>query len=668
MQTTQSNPFALVRASDYTDDQVNRLWVEIGEDQVAAILEPRSVVSKYILGGKGTGKTHLLRHASYPVIRLRMPRVSGVDVIKSVGYLAVFLRATILDAPRFEESQGQAREWQQVFATYLELKLIETALESLVEVRRTSPEKSFSDRDLVRTLLRDVADPSTADLDSLESLLAWVIESRKRIDLAVNNFAFTGSLAVFIPFGMGTLAPQVGPAVKAWCPELRPFQFLFFIDEFENFTVLQQQVLNTLIRFAEGRVSYRVCGRLYSRSTLSTIGGGEENREGSEFKTVKLDGILQSNPLYANFANRFIMKRLAESRKVGAIESAANLAIDPSRCFSEPSSDQFYLLAMGLESPERSLASVIAFGETLYADLLSDDAEQAGYVMAHLTQGIPPLFQRLNILLFVKRFGSRERARGVAEEISAASRAYLQRSYSPRSTYKRDLNHWKADLLAQIYREWGAMSSPYAGFGTLTRISSGNPRNLLVILGKAYEIATFRGIDFMGSAPLPVSIQTEACIEAANFMWDSDSNFGAPSDDAKTAVSNLATLLRTARYAINIPEVSPLAVSFSFENLDDVAKKVVSSALNYSFVFEVQNRPNRNDQRVDRKIHLNPLLSPRWGLPVMVRGDLGISVDVANSIFNPALKREFDEHLRSLAAKWSNPFRRVDGPRQPRLI
>lgn len=67
----QTNPFALVRASDYTDEQINALWVEIGPTVINAIIEPRSRTSKFILGGKGTGKTHLLRHYAYPVSRLR---------------------------------------------------------------------------------------------------------------------------------------------------------------------------------------------------------------------------------------------------------------------------------------------------------------------------------------------------------------------------------------------------------------------------------------------------------------------------------------------------------------------------------------------------------------------------------------------------------------------
>ena len=182
----------------------------------------------------------------------------------------------------------------------------------------------------------------------------------------------------------------------------------------------------------------------------------------------------------------------------------------------------------------------------------------------------------------------------------------------------------------------------------------------MIILGRSYEIAAFKEIDFIGGSKLSVAIQTEAAIEAARFMFERDTNYGSQSERAREAISRLVSILRTARYSLNIPEVSPLAVSFSEEDLTPESKQTLDSALNYSFVFEIYDgRPDRNSQQLHRKIQLNPLLSPRWGLPIARRGDLKLGRDLLNAVFGAQSQNEFDHLLKGLHSKWNNPFRNI---------
>jgi hypothetical protein len=136
---TRNNPFALVRAADYTDAQINSLWVELGTTAISAIIEPTSGISKYILGGRGSGKTHLLRYHSYPVSRLRYQADTGMAVVARQKFLAVFLRATALDAARFEAVSDTPSKWQQLFGVYLELRIVEGLLDALCDIKGTTP-------------------------------------------------------------------------------------------------------------------------------------------------------------------------------------------------------------------------------------------------------------------------------------------------------------------------------------------------------------------------------------------------------------------------------------------------------------------------------------------------------------------------------------------------
>src|SRR5690606_18867279 len=114
-------------------------WVELGAPMISRIIEPNLRMSKYILGGKGTGKTHLLRYHSYQVARLRYPNESGLETVVRQKYLGIFIRAANVDPGRFEPVPADMAKWQRLFGVYLELWLAERLLEALTDIQATSP-------------------------------------------------------------------------------------------------------------------------------------------------------------------------------------------------------------------------------------------------------------------------------------------------------------------------------------------------------------------------------------------------------------------------------------------------------------------------------------------------------------------------------------------------
>lgn len=653
----QVNPFALVRASDYTDAQINSLWVELGSSAISQVIEPRSGISKYILGGKGSGKTHLLRYHSYQVTRLRVPREAGLSVVKRLKFFAVFLRATALDAARFEATSEVSVKWQQLFAVYLELRLVEGVLDALCDIKATSPKDTFDDVGFINIIHQSVIAGAISQYKSIEDFRSWLIEERRRIDEAVNNAAFTGSLDLRVPFSIGDLCLPVKKAICKWNKTFEEISLIYLLDEIENFSENQQQVVNSLIRYGGSLATFRVTGRLYARKTLATIGGGEENREGAEFKTTNLDSILKSFPKYSDFARKFVQKRLGiESSSVNA-----GSPFDPKSHFEEISTENYYIDTFkdfGINEADLNFARV--FSEVLNVALKSKKkvgTDQAKIITEILTDEFPLILKKLNIIRFCKTFKQNSDLNKIANRIKEECSVFVLEKLKT-GTYANAYGHYKADLFAQICRESKKMDHvPYAGFDTFVNMSSGNPRNLLIVLGRAYEIAAFRELDFINGGPLSIELQTEAAMEAARFMFDRDTNYGGQPDRARAAVERLATVLRTARYSLNIPEVSPIAVSFSDDELSPAAREVLDGTLNYSFVFEVYDgRPDRNSHKLMRKIHLNPLLSPKWELPIGRRGDLSLNIDLVNAIFDPGRQSEFDVLLNGLNSKWNNPF------------
>lgn len=648
MQPGQVNPFALVRASEYTDDQINELWVELGAQLVEKVIEPTSANSKYILGGKGTGKTHLLRYHSYQVARRRLSDEPGLEVLRKLGYLAVFLRTTSLDAARFEAIDGVRVNWQMLFGVYLELRLAQGVLDALCDLKSTSEGEAFDDRGFIAKMAHSLTSPAVSECQSIHDFRSWVTDQRKNLDAAINNAAFSGELSLSMPFAIGALCLPIKDAMGSLHPKLAEIPLLYLLDEIENLSEFQQQVINSLIRYGEGRATFRVTGRLYARKTLATMGGGEENRPGSEFGVTYLDPILKDHQKYPEFARNFIISRLRP--KVGEKLNVRSL-------FCEISSEGFFETALrqvGISDEEPPFIG--NFSRMIGLPARGASKHPLYAVVKTLTRGIPTILAKLNVLLFAKRYRPGTNPLELSSEIASEAKAYLKGEKT--GAYANAYGHYKGDLFAQICRESRQDGNvPYSGWEAFVDMSSGNPRNLLIALGEAYSIAAFRELSFAPETPLPVDLQTAAAEEAARFIFDQDTNYGSNSDLAKIAVARLGVLLRTARYSLNIPEVSPLAVSFSNESLTPHASEVLKFALNYSLIFEVlEGRADRNSDQLKRKVHLNPMLSPKWGLATGRRGDISLNDELVNAVFDPSRKLDFDSCLKALSLKWNDPF------------
>jgi hypothetical protein len=656
------NPFSQIKASDFTDDQINSLWVEFGQVAIDAVIEPRSKISKYILGGKGSGKTHLLRYYSYPVSRLRYKSDSGLSILAKQKFLAVFLRASGVDAARFD-SVTDFSKWQTVFGIYLELRLVEEVLEALYDIKKSSVDSAFDDIGFVREVSKNISDNSVSNCQNIEEFLSWVVSTRREIDNAVNNAAFSEKLEVTIPFNIGSIALNIGKAIAIWHESLANLPLIYLIDEIENFSESQQEVVNTFIRYGEGLATFRVTGRLYSVKTLSTMGSGEKNREGAEFITTILDDKLRNYKEYPAFAKEFIAKHLWSVNELKGPISDAIAHFDPKRCFEEINSNGFYGSAISklkFDEPHPSFINHFISALQGTKNQLSEDID-AQQICDTLTRDIPELLKKLNLLVFCKKFNKKDSAQVLAENIRAECLQYMESNGASKGSYANAYGHYSGDLFAQLCREAkNNIRLPYAGFDTFVKMSAGNPRNLLIVLGRAYQIASFKEVDFLHDGTLSIQLQTEAALQAAMFAYEQDASYGILPERARIAAGRLASVLRTARYALKIPEVSPLAVSFSDDDLTPISKKTLESAIHFSFLFDIKSgRPDRNSERLNRKIQLNPMMAPKWGLPLGRRGDLPLNPAILNAIFDHEKSSEFDSLLKALDRKWNNPFKSV---------
>lgn len=119
-----SNPFSLTKANDLSDDQIQELWVDIAPpdspDSLFSAGRFASPMPTFILGSKGSGKTHLMRYASFALQKKRFERngFSPLAGARGDGYVGIYTLCSGLETGRFQ-GKGQSEEaWLEVFSYY----------------------------------------------------------------------------------------------------------------------------------------------------------------------------------------------------------------------------------------------------------------------------------------------------------------------------------------------------------------------------------------------------------------------------------------------------------------------------------------------------------------------------------------------------------------------
>jgi hypothetical protein len=663
MNETPTNPFNITKAVDFNDQEINDYWVDIPSGEgFAAMAKPTSPMPMLILGGKGSGKTHLMRYFSYPLQRIRY----GKDVlggIKKDKYIGVYLRCGGLNSARFK-NKGQSEEiWADVFAYYMELWLSQLMLTTVLSAVNGATELEEHESAIVLQLLNLIELSHREPPNTLAALNDVLRHLQQELDGAINNSAITGSLPVHIAITRGELIFGIPRVLASSLPSLRDCLFLYLIDEFENLSEIQQKYVNTLLRERQSPSSFKIGARMYGVRTLSTYSAEEDNKEGSEFEILRLDTILRENEHYPEFAKRLIVKRLAEfSRIPSDADSLKAMAESLREAFEEPQKGKFsapetaYVVEK-YEDRERpyfkSLRQYLELGFNGGATPGVRGPTDIKKILEILSCRDYPLLEKANLFLFYKEWRSRHDLLVAAETIATECRSYILGEETGR--YHRSLLHFKADLLAQLYRETDQRQR-YVGLDTFIEISSGLPRNLLIVLKHIFAWAAFNGERPFRGSPISIRSQQAGVMEASEWFFRDARMLGRDGQIVMDSINRLGTLFRGIRFSEKPSECSCSTFSADVSRASDAGRKVLDLAEKWSLLIDVGGQRDRNTERIDAKYQLSRMLAPRWDLAIYRRGVLALSAEELNSVFDPQHISEFDGLSEKRVARMRAPF------------
>lgn len=664
-----NNPFQLTRAADLDDDQITKLWVD-PENNLIRMLRPSSRLPMLILGGRGSGKTHLLRYYSYPVQR----RVHGcsnmLEQVSKTGYLGIHTRCMGLYFNRFSAKRLSEPQWQTLFSNYIELwfgqLILNTAIEFLTDTEQFESFDQFATTSAIAELF-DV--PLNLDVWTLGAFSEFLKSLQRDLDTEVNMASFRKPAYPKFVVTPGRLTFGIPKVLSSMIPSLNNIQFTLFIDEYEHLYAEQQKNINTLIRERENPVSFKIGARLHGMKTYQTWGGGEELKEGSDYELLKLDADLRKqDSKYAEFAAQLCLARIKfELRGWPEGWTDDNAAVMLVNTFqSSPLIEetvQFQLAKRGGDSPW--LTAVESSLSKHLGKLGVQSMDDVKYIVSKLRFEKDPLIEKTSTFLFYGAWDDQVNLVTAVNEIHDSALRYSHERCQS-TLHAKKLKHFREDMRDQMLAELNldknagmpGLMARYIGLETWIRMSDGIIRNLITTLKHVYDWALFRGENIYSQGGISLNSQSLAVQEASRWFVNDANVLEADRGMVETGIKRVATLLRKLRFSEKPSECSLCRFSVNLNALDPLARRIIEAAEMWSLLIRDSDRKQRNPGEYLTLLRINPLVSPDYYLPVSARGNIDLNPKDCLAVFATQDEAAYRSVEREKVGRCTPPFNR----------
>ena len=662
----QTNPFEITKAVDFTDREISSMWVDWpAPGGFAEFVSLKSPMARIIRGGKGTGRTHVMRHFSAPVQFIRGNEDPVEQVLKD-GVLGIYVQCSGLNSSRFRGRGIDDDDWQAIFTQFMDVWLAQAALQAFSAVYKEhlpSDEIQSAITEEVRGLL-NITDKNSGT--SLSDLADDLFDMQRKVDLAVNNASLNpgGPLPSVVQASPGDLVFGVPNALKDHYEPIQGVTFLYLLDEFENFEIPQQQYVNSLVRDKKPGTSFMIGVRTYGLKTYETLNKGEENKHGSEFEEIRPDqyyAVANRNALYEKFCHRVVARRLSELGLLN-YESEDSLRARLSEFFVVPSNDyEERMVISKYDNRERPYISRLKEQLANHAKATSGaplTPRDIDFVVDAVRVPSRPLLEKTNTLLIYRAWHRGRNLIETAQQIIDERFSDQSGLVKPNADQMRILEKYSTDLKAQLCRD-SRVHPIYAGIDQFIEMSHGLPRNLLVILKYIYRWAQFNEeLPFRGGQ-ISLESQRRGLLEAADWFLLDAKPVGNDGEDVLAAIRRLCDMFRRFRFSDKIVESSLTTFSADLTNCSDRTRDIVDLAEKWSLLVSVEGgQKQRNTGLIEPKFQINRLLSPRWDLPTARRGAIRFRTEEMDAIFAPQNANEFGRVLYGRLNRMRVPFGR----------
>ncbi|WCL53494.1 ORC-CDC6 family AAA ATPase [Gimibacter soli] len=577
-----------------------------------------------LIGGRGTGKTTVLRTLSYQgqleLIRRKereLPDASLWRQMLEQRHIGLYYRVNIPRVTAFRGGGVDQETWSRLFKHYFALTFAQKAFAFLQAAENNLAQRLISNESLGK-ISRVLCIESCNGVDDV---LLGVESALLKIEMYVNNIGIddcprlsaTGALD-FIFTELVNNKFFVGKT------------FFLIIDEYENFLEFQQEIVNTYIKHATTSYTFKIGARHLGWSNKGTESRDQFLHHPSDYVLINIAEAMAGDK-FAEFA-----EKVCNARLEAAGESEEVLLVRD--------------LFPGLSSDEE--ASLLGLGP-LAAELRAEVRSLKNKDLCLIEDSLSDLD------LYVVSLWAEGERRDFIEVYSEIS--------EDRTTWDNRLREYRYSALFNIKRGKSGIKKYYSGWNVYLKLCGDNIRYLMELVEKAIRLHAEAGCNLAN--PIPADRQTDAAISVGKKNLGELSgltSFGAQLTKLVLALGRIFGLLAsdTAGHSIEVNQFrlsTRSAGRFSsiddwLLNADSKASQILrASVMHLALLTFPGNKPKGEGDLKDETYQLHPIFAPFFNYSHRRRRNLMLNeAEIVDLIEAPA------KTIRSIVERQNRGF------------
>lgn len=519
-----------------------------------------------LVGGRGTGKTTVLKCLSYE----GQAHLNSSVPLQDWPTIGMYWRIDTSVVRAFEGPELSERQWDRLFTHYVNLTMAGLLLDFVEwsEGKLASP-ISIDPQQLSQTAVSIGVDGAASTVSKLR---AGLTAQMLTLEEAVNNLD-----PAQLPAGslLGRPVQRLIQAIAA-DPLLADKTYFFLIDEYENLTNRQQRVMNTLVKHA-GDYSYtfKIGMRETGHREQATLNPNEHLISPADYAYVDITERLD-DASFTDFARQVCDSRLRKLRhnEVSVLETVNQLF--------PALSEEAEAKKLGVE--EKNLDT----RHTLIRLGVDEDALQ-GF------DSFSPL------AAYLVQYWSESQGDDLLDVLNEA--------LADPNKWANRLNNYQHAMLYAIRRGKRGYRKYYCGWNAYTKMANGNIRYLLQLVHEALQrqLISSGGLD----APLSPEVQTEAAATIGERVVRELQGLSSNGTNLTKLVLGLGRVFQVmaAQPEGHTPEISQFALSTA---PDHEVEELLNTAVMHLAVrrFTTDKMAAVSGQIKDYSYRLHPIFAP----------------------------------------------------------
>ena len=414
-----------------------------------------------LVGGRGTGKTTVLRGLSYRG-RFELEKRDAQSV-RAWPYYGFYYRVDTNKVGAFKGPELTESQWLRNFGHYINLLMCVQVLRFLSWFQETTQIPTELDEDELKSVATAFSLPPPS---SNAHLLRLLEHSLTEFEAHINNVADSTGPRLSLQGAPVALLLEFIRRHEVFSDKL----FFFLIDEYENLEDYQQRLMNTLIKHSGELYSFKICVRELGWRVRNTLAENEYLVSPADYIRIDITEVMQGAQ-FEEFSHKVCQDRLA------ALVDENNNDVAEIRDLLPSISEEEEARLLGIEDNNRE-------------------------ILQALTRIVPTeTIENLSSMeIYLLEFWRKSHSQSLSETFED----FQQNS----DAWRTRLSNYSHALLFTIRRGKRGIQKYYAGWETFIQLSGGNIRFLLQLVeaSLARHLRDGHGLD----EPLTPAMQTIA--------------------------------------------------------------------------------------------------------------------------------------------------------------